>query len=44
MKFEDDLHIRDWEDDEEPYRIHIEKDLDLVEYMEKGVWDEPDWE
>ena len=29
-----------WDDDEEPYRVHVEKELDLVEYMEKGTWDE----
>jgi len=40
MNFEDDLHIGDWDDDEEPYRVHVEKELDLVEYMEKGTWDE----
>ena len=40
MKFEDDLQIGDWDDDEEPYRTYVEKGLDLVEYMERGASDE----
>ena len=44
MNEEQCLDVNDWDEGEEPNTHKIEKELDLVEYLEKGGWDEVEWE